>query len=48
MRVALDQIKIAKVAMFLFHALVYWGTVWVLELIDPHGGFPFFSQYFIV
>jgi len=27
---------------------IYWGTVFLIEMISPHSGFYFFSQYFIL
>ncbi len=46
MRESLDRVRMAKYLQMLVHTAVFWGTVSIIELVSPHGGFYFFSQYF--
>lgn len=48
MREYLDRIRMAKYLQMFVLTAIYWGTVFLIEMISPHSGFYFFSQYFIL
>lgn len=48
MRESLDRIRMAKYLQMLAHTALFWGIVSLIELLSPHSGFYFFSQYFIL
>ncbi|MBP8996182.1 MAG: sugar transferase [Synergistales bacterium] len=48
MRETLDRMRMAKYLQLLVHTTVFWGTVYIIQLVKSNCGIYFFSQYLIL
>lgn len=48
MRETLDRMRMAKYLQLLVHTTVFWGTVYIIQLVKSNCGIYFFSQYFML